>query len=103
MPHSPATPRSLARAAIAFESGRVVRPLTVADPDQPDAVRAWEALLDAGLIGPARRRRRHARWRPVRVNFGGRRGGRGSQFRVVGRGWQPRRPAPAGLLGSSSC
>lgn len=36
------TPR--ARAAIALESGRVVRPRTIADPDQPGAVRAWEGV-----------------------------------------------------------
>ncbi|THD36375.1 MAG: hypothetical protein E7773_07635 [Sphingomonas sp.] len=55
MPRSPTTPHPLARAAVALDPGRVVRPRTIADPDQPDAVRAWEALLDAGLIGPATR------------------------------------------------
>ena len=45
----------LARSMVALDPGRVVRPSTTPDRDQPDIVRDWLAHLEAGRLVPAPR------------------------------------------------
>ena len=40
---------------VALDPGRVVRPCTTPNRDQPDIVRDWLAHLEAGRLGPAPR------------------------------------------------